>query len=566
VAPSANVDNVLRGWAEPRNDPSTTAPALTEPATPAGAPPEKSSGDFLSLHSVGRGTAILIVGTSLLFLFGFLSRVLIARTYSQNDWGVFSLALALSGFLSIVALLGFDQALARALAFERHPAIRRAIIRYALVISSIASIASSAAVFVLAPQIGALFHIPGEIWVIELFAFTVGMGVMCLILAAIFQGFEDTVPNALFNQVINPGLFVAFVGAAIVLHLGFQGVVVGYVLSDAIALAGLVVYTSRKLPRLPIGDSSPERMKAPTANLWRLSAALWGVGTLAYVTAYVDTLILGVFRPATVVGAYAAIMTLGRVLLISNGTLTYIYLPVAARLSRDGNFASIRSTYMAGTRWVLLVVTPGCLLMFLLPGLCLSTVFGSTYAVNGSVLQILVVPAFLAVLVGPSSACLAGMGRYRLLLGTTISAAAANIALSFALIPSMGLVGAAISWGVARALYPGLGWIILLVMYRVNPFSGALLKPLGFSLAATTPLYLWAATLHVGAWALVPLYGAGLLIYLVGLLLTRSVIPGDLAVAHFAENILGRPLPRIRSLMLRFGGAVPAGLPTAGEN
>jgi O-antigen/teichoic acid export membrane protein len=537
--------------------------SATQKEARAPAPPGAGGRDFLSLHSVGRGTAILIAGTALLFLFGFLSRVLIARSYSQQEWGIFSLALALSSFLSIIALFGFDQALARSLAFERHPAVRRAIIRYALAITGAAAVASSAAVYFLAAPIAALFHIGAATWVIQLFGFTVGMGVLCLVLAAVFQGFEDTLPNALFNQVVNPGLFVVFVAIAIVFRVGFAGVIVGYVLADVVTLAALLVYSVRKLRQLPVGPDG-KRVAAPASSLWRLSAALWGVSTLAYVTAYVDTLILGVFWPAAVVGAYAAIMTLGRVLLISNGTLTYIYLPVAARLSRESDFATIRSTYLAGTRWVLLVVTPGCLLMFLLPQLCLSTVFGASYAVNGSVLQILVVPAFLAVLVGPSSACLAGMGRYRLLLSTTITAAVANVAISFALIPSLGLVGAAVAWGVARALYPGLGWIILFALYRVNPFSASLLKPLLFALVATTPLYLWAATLHLGAWALLPLYGVGLLIYLAGLLVTRSVIPGDLAVAQFAEGLLGRRLPRIRRLLLRFGGAAaPPAAPMA---
>ena len=69
-------------------------------------------------------------------------------------------------------------------------------------------------------------------------------------LAGIFQGFEDAAPNAWFNLVLNPGLFVLFVVAFLEFHLGFTGALVAYVLASAVSFAALAVYTARRLPRL----------------------------------------------------------------------------------------------------------------------------------------------------------------------------------------------------------------------------------------------------------------------------------------------------------------------------
>ncbi|MCI4360716.1 MAG: oligosaccharide flippase family protein, partial [Thermoplasmata archaeon] len=337
--------------------------------TPSPAAPTEE--DLRAFTSVGRGTVILILGTLVLFAASFASRVLIAQSFPLADWGMFNIALALTGLLSLLALIGLDQAAARSLSFERDPALRRSIARWAVSTAVVAAIVSSTLLFLLAAPLAALFRAGQLTGIFQLFSVTVGFGLLGLMIAALFQGCEDAAPNAVFNQILNPVLFVAAVVAALVFHLGFEGVLVGYVVTDGVALAALVVYALLRLPgRLP----SAPGPTPPTPRLWSLAQSFWGVGSLAFVTAFVDTLILGVFRPATDVGLYSAAMTISRVLLVGNGALTYIYLPVAARLARDHNLAAVRSNYLAGTRWSLLVVTPLFLLFAFLPVLSLSAV------------------------------------------------------------------------------------------------------------------------------------------------------------------------------------------------
>ncbi|MCI4345223.1 MAG: oligosaccharide flippase family protein, partial [Thermoplasmata archaeon] len=358
-------------------------PRASGPREPVGS--ESGGSDLSSFESLGRGTGVLLLGTTLLFVFGFLSRVLIAREFPVADWGVFSLALALSGLLSVVGLLGLDQALARALAFEVRPEVRWAIVRYAVSVSTGVAVAISATLLLLSGPTAGLFHLRAETWVFQLFAIATGFNLLSLVLAAIFQGFEDARPNAIYNQIVNPALFVVFVAIAAGLRLGFVAVVAGYLAASALSFLLLAAHSvRRRQTHRPAGPVPP----APRGELWRLSASLWGVGTLAYATAFADTVILGVFRPAADVGAYAALMVLGRVLLVANGTLTYIYLPIASRLTRQRAFSTIRSTYLVGTRWVLLVVTPGFLLLLLLPRLSLTAVFGANYAAGAVPLQI----------------------------------------------------------------------------------------------------------------------------------------------------------------------------------
>jgi O-antigen/teichoic acid export membrane protein len=510
--------------------------------------------DIREFLTVGRGTLVLILGTLVLFAASFASRVLVADGFSLADWGEFNLALALTGLLSLLSLFGLDQAAARSLSFERDPAVRRSIVRWAVLVATGSATVATVSVFVLAGPLALMFHAPGLTEVFQIFSVTVGFGVLSLMLAALFQGLEDAAPNALFNQILGPVLFVVAVALALGLHWGFLAVVAGYALAEAIALGALVAYTLQQLPRrIP----PSERAAAPHRQLWPLAISFWGVGSLAFITAFVDTLVLGVFRSPSEVGIYSAAMTLARVLLVANGALTYIYLPVAARLARGGDHEALRSTYVTGTRWTLLLVTPAFLVLALLPVPALSAVFGPTYGVGAAPLRILALAAFVSVVVGPANACLAGLGEVRTLLGITAAASMGNLALSLVFIPVYGAVGAAIAWGVARALYPGLGLVALYRLHRINPFQGALLRPLALTIAVCTPVFLVLGEMPFPAWIVFPIAGFGCVVAALAPLITRSVVPGDLAIARGIEGLVGRPMPGLRRLLL--AGRAPSG-------
>jgi len=515
------------------------------------------STDVESYLTIGRGTTLLVLGTVVLFVASFASRVLIANGLSLADWGAFNVALALIGFASTVALLGIDQAAARTLSFERDPAVRRAVVRRAVLVAVATATVASLAVDLLAGPLAAAFGTPVLATVLPLGAIAVGTTILGLLLAALFQGCEDAAPNAIFNQVVNPTLFVGFTVVALALHGGLRGILAAYAAASSVALVAFFGYALARLPeRIPaVAGPLP-----PVPRLARLAASFWGVGSLAFATAFVDTLILGLVRPSAEVGIYAAAMLLGRILLVGNGALTYIYLPVAARLARVGDEPLVRATYLTGTRWTLLVVTPPFLLFTFLPTLSLTAVFGPGFAAGALPLQIITVTAFVSVVVGPANACLAGLGETGPLLTTTAIAAATNVALSVTLTPIDGAIGAAIAWGVARAAYPGLGLVALYRAHRIHPFHAPLLKPLAVTLAVGVPVFAVLGTFALPVWSVVPLAGLAAGIGLAALLATDSLLPGDVAVVRGVERLTGRPLPALHRLVAAHGAPVPAAL------
>jgi O-antigen/teichoic acid export membrane protein len=506
-----------------------------------------------ALDSLGRGTSIMVVGTILLLFLSLIGRVAVARHLSLESFGDFNLGLSFAGLLSLVALFGLHQAVARTLAERADSATRRYLIRWTAGVTVVAAVVTSSLVYFFAGQIASLFD-PAQYAqltvVFQMFSVTIGLTLLCTFIASIFQGFEDTVPNAWINQAVQPGAFLVFVYIFFYFHLELTAALLAWVISNVVTFAALLLYAWRRLPRhLPTGPSTAAGLPA---GLWTLALALWGVTTLGYVTAYADTLILGAFRPEQQVGIYSAVMTIGRLILVASGAVAFIFLPVAARLLGQGNVAAIRSTFTTTARWTLLFTVPLFLVFAFLPGDSLNAVFGSAYVPGSEALVVISLCALISVAFGPVNAALAGMAMTRPLLIATTASAIGNIILSFALIPSFGLMGAAVAWSVARVIYPAAGATSLYFTHGITPLRRTLLLPLAGSLAVGIPAFFAIGLIPHPVWVVFPLYFVGVGIFIGCMLATRSIEEGDFVAIRLAERLVGRPLPRLQRFLERF--------------
>lgn len=498
------------------------------------------------LSSVTKGTLFLLVSTLLLVGLNFVSRVVVVRSISPTDWSSFSFGLTLSWVLVAIGSLGLPSAIARSLPYSRTDSERRTIVRTALWVGAVAALGSSILLFVFAQPIGQSLGQPGIGVGLQYFPIAVGSSILASLIASIFQGYEDVTPNAFFIQIVNPALFVAFLAIAIVqppLGITYQQALLAYALASAITIGLLVLYLALRLPRrLPAGPLAPST--AP--HFLKFAAPLFVVGLMAAITGSGDTLILGIFHTDQV-GTYTASLTLARLLPIGIGAASYIFLPVASRFLREDEPRSIAITYATITKWLILVSLPLFLLFFFLPSASLFFVYGSNYTSVLVPLQITAAGAFATTLLGPAAVAQIAFGQTRLLATNAITAGVVDVAVALALTPTYGSVGAAIAWGVANAAYALLSLIELAVLTGVHPFRWHFVTPV---IATALPIGVGLALLHptLPFWALPALGLSVAALFLVLVLVTRSVDEGDRLLLEAVERMLGRPLPLLRRL------------------
>jgi O-antigen/teichoic acid export membrane protein len=120
-------------------------------------------------------------------------------------------------------------------------------------------------------------------------------------------------------------------------------------------------------------------------------------------------------------------------------------MPAFATLFGGGANERIRLGFERGQRLLILFSLPLTAAAIALGPQLLALVYGSEYSESGELVQIMALGIPLLALMGLARAFLGGLGKVRPMLVTTGVAAAANIALAFALIPSQGARGAALA-------------------------------------------------------------------------------------------------------------------------
>ncbi len=503
------------------------------------------------LSSVTQGTMFLLIASLLYVVINFVARVLVVRNITTDEYSAYSLALTLSGVVAAVGTLGLPSAIARSLPFHGADPARRAMVRITLILGGVAGVAGSVLLFLLAVPIGhalasASLGAGTLALAIQFFSIAVATSVVGTLIAAIFQGYEDVAPNALFLNIVNPLLYVAALGVVLALPahtLNYLDALATYAVAQVATVVLLLAYLAVRLPkRLPPG---PTDAGAVRPYLW-FAVPLFVVSVMSTLTGSGDTLILGIYHSSEV-GTYSASLTLARLLQVGVSAASYIFLPVAAKFLRRNDTGSIELTFTTVTKWMIVFSMPLFLLFFFLPSESLGFVYGSKYTLVTLPLDLAVVGAFLTTLLGPAPTVQVAYGRTRLLAYNAIVAGLLDVGIAFLLVPTYGWVGAAIAWGTANASYSVLSLVEIAWMDHIHPFRQHFVLPL---LLTGVPVGLVLGILHptVPLWSLPPigLAVAGLFVLLV--LVTRSVDVGDAMLLDTMERLVGRPLPFVRRL------------------
>lgn len=166
---------------------------------------------------------------------------------------------------------------------------------------------------------------------------------------------------------------------------------------------------------------------------------------LLIVNLQADLLVLGLFRDAADVGIYRAAVLVASQVTIGLTVANEVLAPHIARLHQAGDCTGLKLLVRQAQRWL-------ALSGLVLAGVCiigdreiLTLVFGSAYAGGAAALAVLAAGQFISVVAGTNSVLLNMSGNERDVLRVFTISAVVNLAANFALVPSFGMMGAAIA-------------------------------------------------------------------------------------------------------------------------
>lgn len=535
-----------------------------DPAGPAVDSAKAPGREAHPLASLGRGSVILLVGNLSAFGLVFFVKVLLVNVLSTPEFGVLTLAVTLFTLFNTLVGLGLAQGVPRQLAHTHSSEERRRIAVVSLLLVGIAVLAMVVLCFVIAGPVASLTKTPLLAPALQLLALDNAMGLAAGVIAAQFQGVENMMPTAIFNQMISPGanLLLLYILTE-VYGLAFLGALWAYVAAGLIPLVPLALYFLAKR-RQVWADAPAEPLRRSVAvtavPLLAFTLPLAVVGFASTIPGTADVLIMGLYQTTSLVASYSASLVLGKLTLLGITVVSTILVPVASRLHRDGEMGELRRSYASITKWGMTLALPLTLLFCLFPVPSLELVYHGKvltppYAEAPLVLQIVALGGFLSALVGPVTALMIGVGRLRVLLAAIGSSAAVDVALSFILVPLWGPLGGASAVFAATLCLPIIVVVAVGIRGPLHPWAGHVLKP---TLAAGIPVVLLAIVVEKGlGWSPSPLWLPVLFVllaflYIAAVLLTRSIVPEDGHLLQVGERMIGVRLTTLRRLAGRF--------------
>ncbi len=451
---------------------------------------------------VARGAGILLPATlvgnaALLGLDFYLNGVL-----GNADYGLFGATRRVLGFAGFVVLLGMENTVIRFVAVARAPGEAEAVFRRASSLTVLAALLVTALLWALAPAYAAWIDPdPRTAAVLRWGAVSLPFAALRLVAVSSAQGAGVLSSRAVVMFLVWPvAQFLGFEALVRGMGLGVVGAAMAYAAAMAVGAAIAVAALVRVQPRVLRG-----RWWGGAGPLLAFGWPMWvqGIGMAAYTWA--DQVLLAGLRSPEEAGWYGPVATLAPLFGLGLGALNGIFAPMIAEKHAAQDPDGLARLYRLVTRWAVVLALPPVLVCLVHPSLVLHV---WPNAVDGAVpaLRITAAAQLLCTAVGSVNYLLIMGGYQRMTLMNAIPALILNLGLSFWLVPSMGVTGAALANAAAMGFANLAGLVQVRLTLGLSPFDRGLVRVGLAALPAAAAA--WAVGGLPGpAWVIAPLCG-----------------------------------------------------------
>lgn len=463
-----------------------------------------------NIFLTAKGGSVLFIGKLFTFLSRFIVTLLLTRLLGPEQYGLYNIGLSVAALAQGVALMGLDTALVRYVALyraRRDDAGVWGAIQVALGISTAASALVSALVFGLAHVIATeIFHAPELAPVLQLISFTVPILGVSDVLAGATRGFKKMEYMVIAQNLVQPLVRVVLLMIFALVGLNILGAVLIFGVADFVASLLLIYFLNRQFTlkrRLGAARREPRQLLV-------YSVPMWLSDLITTFRASIQTILLGSLNSVFTVGIFSVANQINLVADLVQTSVTAAVRPIIVEVHERRNREQLGRLYQIVSKWMFAFNLPVFLIVVLFPQSILS-IFGKSFVEGATALVLLSWASLVDAATGMCGAVLDMTGYTRLKLANAIVRLALVVMVSLWLIPTWGIVGAALAALTGEVVVNVLRVLEVYVLLRLLPFNPSSFKPVGAGLVALL------AVVAVGEW--LPPLGVGLNVLLQGALL-----------------------------------------------
>ncbi len=422
-------------------------------------------------QGVGRGSAINLFGsiTAAVGAIGLLA--LLTRLLGAGEAGAFLSAVAAVTILITATTLGTDTGLIRQMAKTPDGRVPAGLLRVALgpvlVVSGITAVILFLTADHLADLIGDAEHadlIAGHLRAMAPF---IPVGAVLSAVLGATRGLGSMNPTVFLDRMARPAAQILFCAVALVIG---NTALLGVAWALPFGLAALAAFGWLRAMQPADAADRPAMTRADVRDFWSFTLPRAAASGLQIMIQWVDVLLVGAFMSTRDAGIYAVA---SRALQLGFFVINAVGQAVQPRLASDyasGSTERLAAIYRRSTVWTVVVVWP----VFLAAAITAPTilrVFGPEFVAGATAVAILAASGLFSSAVGSVDMVLLMAGRSTANLVITAAALAINIGFNVALIPTLGISGAALAWGLSRVVAKSLSLWHVTRHVQVTPFS-----------------------------------------------------------------------------------------------
>ena len=392
------------------------------------------------------GTLTVLIVSLLAAVFGYLVRLVLARSLSIEDFGLFYAVFAFLGLFGIFSTLGFDRALAKFipefLHEKKYGDLKKAVI-YAWSVQLITGILIVAAAYVSADFLAKeYFHNEKAALVLILMSIAFLIDNFTQVIKFAFQGFKKM---AYFSGIdlVRMVLLLGVILIGIKLNLGIFSAAAAYIVVPAILLAVFGFFLIRLLPEFQNQKFFFD--KALFKKIFRYGVFAMAASFAGFVLWYTDTIMLTYFAGLASVALYSVALPTAKLFLYFPRAIGGIFLPLTSEFWARKEESLLKAGIETLYKYSAIIIVPAVFVVFSFSDLIISVFFGSSYAEASSALKILTIGMIFAAINGISANIFSGIGKPEINSKIIYSTAAFNFIGNIVLIPIWGINGAALT-------------------------------------------------------------------------------------------------------------------------
>ncbi|OGW45677.1 MAG: hypothetical protein A2Y66_00840, partial [Nitrospirae bacterium RBG_13_41_22] len=414
------------------------------------------------------------------------------------------------------------------------------------------SVTSAILLFTAAPYLAGIFAKDaatqaGLITIFQVFSFTLPFSACYVLLLAATRGLKRMDYNVYIDNIFYSVVLLSSTVLFSVIGFGIIGLAWSYALTVMAAFVSIFYFFNKRI------FSIFGKMQSISENRVLLSYTMpLFIGSLAtIVIGSFDTIFVGIFRTTADTGIYNAALPTAKFIFIFGSAFIALFLPIMVEYKAKNMIKETRILYITTTKWIFFCGLPFTLLLMFFSKSVLNILFGAEYLPAGGALSILSLAFFIQSIFLTSNIMLS-IEKTKYVMSSVIVAAVLNLILNVALIPSFGILGAAIATSSSTILFVSLGCFFAWKFTGMNPFDfkSILKASLAGLLSLAFIMFIYRfGGLSSSLFIVLPLFFVFILIYIILLFAFRTLDKNDISVLLEIERKSGIRIGFIRKIL-----------------